>query len=211
MKSKGKSMMNAEEETYQRQRKCWLGYGRALLTIAILGLFTVALYAVTKSDSSKDEHDSRVIVIAGPGSPSGSSREEIVEKITNGDAASDQLDQRRVFRRSVDQRQNNIEGNSIEVPRDFDNSVQSFSDVNSDKRMDSQHLKMFRRQGSNQNPEHRHSDGDIYFFQGYKCVPIRKPPKQLAHLRAEPIRARPKSGRLRYFLLTPHGSRSFRL
>lgn len=190
--------MNADDEIYQRRRKCWLGYGRAILTIAILGLVTVALYAVTKSNSHKDEHVSRVIVVDGS-DPSEASRVEIVESFKGDDeATSDQLDQRRVIKRSVDLRQNDVDIDSIEMPKNSVKSVQSLSDASEDNdpKMDNQHLKQFRRQGGNQNPQHRHSDGDIYYFQGYKCVPIRKPHKQIAQLREDPLRARQYSGML---------------
>lgn len=189
-------MMNAEDEMYQRRRKVWLSYGRALLTIAVLGLLTVALYAVTKPNSDKDEHTSRVIVDRSD--PSGSSGVDIVKSFKSDDAATIvQLDQRRVFKRSVDLRQKKIDRNLIEMPKSSDKIVQSLNDVNNDndQKTHNEHLKLYRRQGINLNPEHRHADGDIYFFQGYKCVPIRKPQKQLSQLRAEPIKARQNAGR----------------
>lgn len=152
---------NAEDEMYQRRKKCWLSYGRAMLTIGILGLLTVVLFALTQSNSSDGaEHNSRVIV----DNKSGSHEDEIVKSIIDDETAMS----RKIVKRSVDL-----------VPKSV---VESLNDVNSENNpiMDDQHMKLLKRQqqGSNQNHiQHRHSDGDVYFFKGYKCVPVRKNPK----------------------------------
>lgn len=159
---------NAEDEMYQRRKKCWLSYGRAMLTIGILGLFTVALFAMTQSHSGNaTEHNSRVIVDKIFGQ-SGSHEDVIVQSIKEDD---DDAESRKIVKRNVDL-----------VPKSEVESAQSLNDVNSENNpiMDDQHMKLLKRQqqGSNRNViQHRHSDGDVYFFKGYKCVPIRKPSK----------------------------------
>lgn len=139
---------NAEDEMYQRRKRCWLSYGRAMLTIGILGLLTVALIAATQSHSGDD---SRVIE----------------DKVNDRSIEGDDSVVRKIVKRNVEP-----------VPKSVE-SVQSLNDVNSEDSsvMDEQHMKLLKRQqqGSNQNYiQHRHSDGDVYFFKGYKCVPIRK-------------------------------------
>lgn len=143
---------NAEDEMYQRRKKCWLSYGRAMLTIGILGLLTVALVAATQSHSGEDSH-----VESGSGS----------SDVVKGFEDYDEVTMRKIVRRNVDPVPKNVE------------SVQSLNDVNSEDNsvMDEQHVKLLKRQqqGSDQNYiQHRHSDGDVYYFKGYKCVPIRK-------------------------------------
>lgn len=171
------------DEMFHRRKNCWLSYGRAVLTIAVLGLLTVSLYAVTQSNSGHDEHSSRVIVVDGDENvhQSGPHEDGFVKSV-NGDevAISDQLTGRKIVKRFI--RNNNVEGeNSNEVPKN-EQSVQSLNDVNSDNnpQMDSQHLTLLKRQqGSNQNLQHRHSDGVTYYFKGYKCFPIRKKSESL--------------------------------
>lgn len=183
--------MNAEDEMFQQQRKCWLVYGRALLTITILGLVTAALFAATKSNSDKDEHDSKINVF-DESTLSRSSRVELLKGFKSDDeAAIAQLNQRRQFKRSVDLRQNDIEIDLLKIPKNSVKSAKSANAVSSDN--DNQHLKQLQRQGASQNQQHRHSDGDIYYFQGYKCVPMRKPQKQF---KADAIRARQNLGML---------------
>jgi hypothetical protein len=147
---------NAEDEMYQRRKKCWLSYGRAMLTIGILGLLTVALVAATQSHSGEDSHVDSVNDRSGSGSS------EVVKGIND-----DEVMMRKIVKRNVDPVPKNIE------------SVQSLNDVNSEDNsvMDEQHMKLLKRQqqGSDKNYiQHRHADGDVYFFKGYKCVPIRK-------------------------------------
>lgn len=174
---------NPEDEIYQGRKRCWLSYGRALLTIAILGLLTVSLYAWSQSHSSgESEHNSRVIVVD--------------ETTFESDEVSTKVMSRNLVKRSVDLRPNDSEKsnekkNSKEKPKSSkdkkDQSSQSLNDVNSDKspKMDSQHLTLFRRQqSSGQEIQHRHSDGDVYFLKGYKCVPIRNPSKYFELIRA---------------------------
>ena len=185
-KNKWKLMMdrNAEDVMYQRRKKYWLSYGRALLTIAILGLLTLSLYVwaqSSKSHNEHEEHNSKHVIVGEDESfpQSGSFKES--EKIipSDGIAFNDQLRNPRIVKRNANLQDNE---NSIKMPKNFDKSseqsFQSLNDVNSDNdpKMDSEHLKLIRRQqGSNQNLQHRHSDGVTYYFKGYKCVPIRKP------------------------------------
>lgn len=178
-KNKRKLIMqrNLDDAAYQRRKTCWLSYGRAILTIAILGLLTVSLYAWSQSHPSNEaEHNSRVIAVNDATVES----DEVSTKILSR------------TKRSVDLRPNDSEnGNSIEKPKNSDESedrsVQSLNDINSEQapKMDSQHLKLFRRQqNSGLEIQHRHSDGDVYYLTGYKCVPVRKPSKHLELIRA---------------------------
>lgn len=164
--------LNAEDEMYQRRKKCWLSYGRAMLTIGILGLLTVVLFAMTQSNSNSGdgaEHNSRVIVVDKILHRSGSHEDGTVKSINDDEAAIS----RKIVKRNVDL-----------MPKSDEESAQNLNDVNSEDNpvMDEQHIKLLKRQqqGSSQNfIQHRHSDGDVYFFKGYKCVPIRKPSKPL--------------------------------
>lgn len=58
-------LQNAEDETYRRRKRRWLSYGRALLTLGILGLITIFLVTVTRSTanhkSDEEEHKSKVL------------------------------------------------------------------------------------------------------------------------------------------------------
>jgi hypothetical protein len=141
---------NAVDEMYQRRKRCWLSYGRAMLTIGILGLLTVGLVVATQSNSGED-----------------SNVDGVNDRIGSKSVSDDEVMLRKIVKRNVES-----------VPKNAE-SVQSLNDVNSEDNsvMDEQHMKLLKRQqqGSNQNYiQHRHSDGDVYFFKGYKCVPIRK-------------------------------------
>jgi hypothetical protein len=180
-KHKRKLMMEYNaEEVYQRRKKRWLIYGRALLTIGILGLITIALYAITHSRSSLRESESIKVLVIDDRVDS----DQIVEERNNG----------RKAKRAIDLRS----GNEIKVPKNIQNSenVQSHNnnndnnnknDVNSGElvSLDTEHAKLFRREQTNSDVAHRHSeDGTYYIFKGYKCIPIRKPSKQLENKRA---------------------------
>ena len=189
-KHKRKLMMehNVEDEIYQRRKTRWLSYGRALLTIGVLGLLTVLIFTLTQSGSpsNESEHQSRVVVIDDYRESFG--KEGIVESGKIGETPfNDQSTSLKIVKRAVDLRSND---NSINTPKNLDSSEQillSLNDVNSEVKKptsDNQHLKQLRRQSvSGANQPHRHPDGDVYYFKGYKCVPIRKPSKQLELLR----------------------------
>lgn len=177
------------DELYQRRKRRWLSYGRALLTIGILGLITVFLLAVTQSSGRQkgEEHLSQVI---SADEEQLIHQSETVESRKDGDSPiSDQLANRKVVKRSV--------AVDRKVPKKLDsNEAQSLNDVNSDSdpKTDNQHSKLFRRQhGTSSNPRHLHSNGDVFYRIGYKCTPIRKPSK-LKPLELK--RPRDQSGRL---------------
>ena len=156
------------DEVFRRRKKCWLSYGRALLTVSVLGLITVLLFTVTQSKT--DEHSSRVLVVE-----SVSSEDELVKKFNADEAAiNKQSETKKRVERSVD-------GVNRESSSESKVDTNSLNDVNNENNplMDNEHLKLIRRQqGSNPNElQHRHSDGAVYYFKGYKCVPIRKLPK----------------------------------
>lgn len=182
---------NAEDEMYQQRKKCWLTYGRALLTIGILGLLTLSLYAATRSRSHDEEHNSRHVFVVDVESP------RLTRESVNGDEI--QVRNPKIVRRSVDRREN-----SREVPKnsESDERAQSLNDVDSgdsDAKADSEHLKLIRRQqGSNGgNLRHQHSDGVTYYFKGYKCVPVLKqqgPSNPRNQHKSDNIREWPKTG-----------------
>jgi hypothetical protein len=188
-KHKRKLMMElqvADDEMYQRRRKCWLIYGRAILTIAVLGLLTVVLYSMTKS-SPDEEHFSKVRVIVVD-DRSGSHEDESVKSFKSDEIAlSDDLNRhRKLVKRNVDASRERV---SFEMPKNIESgeqSAQSLNDVDEDSepKLDSQHLTLFRRQGASENVRHRHADGIVYYIKGYKCVPIRKPSSSPQELRA---------------------------
>jgi hypothetical protein len=170
-KHKRKLMMElqvADDEVYQRRRQCWLIYGRAVLTVALLGLLTVALYAATSSNSD-EEHlaKTRVIVVEDR---SGSREDESVKSFKSDEIASDD---REIVKRYVDPRRKR---DAIDMPKSVEQSAQSLNDVDGDSepKLDNQHLKLFRREGSGETGPHRHEDGTVYYIKGYKCVPISK-------------------------------------
>lgn len=155
----------SREQIFQRRKQRWLQYGRALLTIGVLGLLTIALYSMTHTNSNRKVNDdklnnARIIVEENNDIAISNNSEEFSEKVIAKRAASDD-----------------------KIPK---RQLQSLNDVESDNELDldGQHLKIFRRQQSSSNNAHHHSDDGVYIFKGYKCVPIRKPTKQLENLRA---------------------------
>lgn len=185
---------NTEDEIYQRRKKRWLTYGRALLTIGILGLLTVVLYKLTYLYSSNESSNitkhasisvSEKVLIKNDKSffmP----KDEFKDKIKDVNQI--------VVKRSVDNEENksilinkNIDITRIhqEINNESDNEnpkelVNSENSLNNNKESEtSQHLKLFRRQQENNDNIHRHMDGGVYIFKSYKCVPIRKNPENL--------------------------------
>ncbi|CRK93557.1 CLUMA_CG007090, isoform A, partial [Clunio marinus] len=196
-KNKRKLMMeqqqNLENEIYQRRKRCWLSYGRACLTIGILGLLTVCLYAVTQTVSgAHEEHNLKLLEIFVNDDhqvhKSGSIEDQISKSESNDKTWNHKIVERSV---GMSQDKNNVNENFVEIPKNFDKkeeNVQSLNNVDSDinPKVDKEHLKLIRRQqNSNQLLRHRHSDGDIYYFKGYKCVPIRKSSKSSERLGPE--------------------------
>lgn len=166
-RKKCKAMMEysgSAEEIFQQRRQRWMKYGRALLTLGALGLLTVALYSMTHTAISA-EASSRIV-------NDEEARDDIA--ISNNEKFSEKI----IIKRAVD---STVDDDKI--PKNNLNDVESDNELD----MDSQHLKIFRRQQSSSNNVHRHSqqsDNGVYIFKGYKCVPIRKPTKQLEYLRA---------------------------
>lgn len=178
------------EEVYQRRKRQWLTYGRALLTIGILGLLTVTLYYVSQNVShslskSKDETELSHMV----------NGVENVEEIDQNDASintndiaiikhennkiSDDNKNKKVKRSSdlnkSEQQKKQVVVDENEIPKDYSENLLVHESSE-------RHL---RQQQSSNDIVHRHSnDGGIYIFKGYKCIPISKPSKQLENLRA---------------------------
>lgn len=87
-----------------------------------------------------------------------------------------QLTSRKINKRSIDLQ---TSSNRLEVLVNANPNVQSLNDVNSDEKsskINSRDLELFK--------PHRHPDGQVYYYKGYKCVPLSKPSKQLEQLRA---------------------------
>lgn len=156
------------EDIFQRRRQRWMQYGRALLTIGALGLLTIALYSMTHTAVSA-EASSRIV-------NDEEARDDIA--ISNNE---EKFSEKIIIKRAVAAFDGTVDNDKI--PKNNLNDVESDNELD----MDSQHLKIFRRQQSSSNNVHRHSqqsDNGVYVFKGYKCVPIRKPTKQLEYLRA---------------------------
>jgi hypothetical protein len=172
-KSKRNLMMELDaEEVYQRRKRRWLTYGRALLTIGVLGLITVALYSMTQvrgSESALDDSGSSI------------SRNDIA---INNELVNNDDDQRIVKRDLSGAGEHDDYGDVKSASGSDENSANEIPDAATN--LDSQHRKLQqRRQQSNNDVLHRHtSDGGVYIFKGYKCIPISKPSKQLENLRA---------------------------
>lgn len=169
-RKKCKAMMEysgSAEELFQRRRQRWMQYGRALFTIGALGLLTVVLYSMTHTAISA-EASSRIV-------NDEVARDDIA--ISNNEKFSEKI----IIKRAAVAVDSTVDDDKI--PKNNLNDVESDNEL----AMDSQHLKIFRRQQLSSNNVHRHSqqsDNGVYVFKGYKCVPIRKPTKQLEYLRA---------------------------
>lgn len=166
--------INPEDKMYPWRKKCWLRYRRALVAIGILGLLTVALIAVTQSSSNEFnklthlEYQKKTYEV------------EIKENVVKSDVNSIN---REIVKRSVDLETSK---NSIETPKSLKQSAQILNDINIDEKdtkLESQHFKHSRQQSSPSEP-HRHPDGNVYYFTGYKCVPARKSEKRPERLRS---------------------------
>lgn len=145
------------EEVYQRRKRLWLTYGRALFTIGILGFLTVGLYAVSQNFwTSSPSNDTQI--------------SQMTENDIKYDNSNKNVNKERTKRSQNSEHENEI------IPKDYSEILPIHG---SSERSHS------RRQQSSNNVLHRHSDdGGIYIFKGYKCVPISKPSKQLENLRA---------------------------
>jgi hypothetical protein len=205
-----KSMMensDSLEGIFHRRRQRWLQYGRALLTIGVLGLITIALYAMTHTNAANASAISGAIVseeslrfiddeVAWRRSGSEQQRDEnnnsddiaISYKVDN---KLEVVSERVIVKRAVDpsHKTSNVIDGDDKMPKNSREASsseirqQNLSKDESDNElgMDSQHQKMFRRQQSNDNNVvHRHSDNKAYVFSanGYKCVPISQPQQQ---------------------------------
>jgi hypothetical protein len=156
-----------DDQLFHRRRRRWLIYGRAILTIASLGLLTVILYNLTHTTKSSldDEESTSKSLFMNVGnvhahkisSKSVSIEDETVRKLNNDETA-------RKVKRNI-------------VPKIIVNNVKSAEDeeyndiqLNADEQHDE---KLQRRATNHKNIRHRHSDGDAYYLRGYKCVPIK--------------------------------------
>lgn len=139
------------DDLYQRRKKRWLSYGRALMTLGILGLITVFLVIVTKSNN-RDEHSSRIIVV---------NEEKFVHRSE-------------IFDGSKEDESHVEKQRESRVKRSVDNEVPKNS-VDSDERANE--VSKLIRQDPSSNFEDRRHYGEVYYFKGFKChphVPIRK-------------------------------------
>jgi hypothetical protein len=182
-RTKHKLMMEQQlevDEMFSRRKKCWLSYGRAILTIAILGLLTVSLYTLTKSNSETDEehiskheiipHDSEEVTIF----KSSHKRNTIIVNTFSDDNI--KSDGHKIVKRNSNaiQKKNFVTNVTNKPKIEYDSYTQNVQ--NSIPKLDSFHSNLFRRQGLQERIEHRHSDGTVYYLKGYKCVPIQKSP-----------------------------------
>lgn len=171
-------LQNAEDEMYQRRKKRWLSYGRALLTLGILGLITVFLVAVTKSTSAHkgEEHQSRGV------EDQLVHRSEIVESGIDDEIPV--IKHHEKFKRSI-----NESDVKHKVPKSLADDRTNDVDID-----DFPKIKPSHQQDASLHPHNRHYYGEVHYFKGFKCVPhvtIRKPLKPL-----ELKRPRERSGML---------------
>lgn len=167
-----------DDQLFHRRRRRWLVYGRAILTIASLGLLTVILYNVTHTTTSNvDESSSQSRLMNNVGNDaheissksekSVSNEDETVRKLNNDETA-------RKFKRNI------IIVPKIIVNRRSERSADGETNENNDIQLDDadehqlkQDEKLQRRATNHKTIRHRHSDGDVYYLRGYKCVPIK--------------------------------------
>jgi hypothetical protein len=156
---------NVADKMLKPRKTSRLRSSRVLLTIAVWALLTVSLHAFTKLNFDKNEENlsgTRVIVVDD--GQSGSHEDESVERLSGDGIAL--VARPRLVKRSVELPRNRVKPKIAE-------SVESLNDVA--PKLDNQHLKLSQRQGTNRKVKHRHSDGVVYYFKGYKCVPIHAP------------------------------------
>lgn len=195
------------DEAHLRRKRRWLSYGRALLTIGILGLATVGLLAMTQSTDSHDEHFSRTVVENRDQMPH---KKEIVEN-----PIFDQLPNRQIIKRSAENKAKKVNrGVPKKIVNNEANSLNEVNYIDSDLRMDHKQSNPKRsEQGSSPNLRHVHSNGDVYYFKGYKCVPMRKPLQSPAEIKRPHDRSGMLCCLLSYFhlLISIHQKNTFGL
>lgn len=152
---------SSSEEMYQRRKKRWESYGRATIAIGILGLITVTLFVLTRTNFSDMDHrmdtgDLRLI------------SHQLVE-VESVDVNQDL--KRKVFKRSAELRQNEI----IETNNHRQNHRKSYRKLVNLKDLEGEIKKLNASGRGKSRYSHPHSDGRSYYFEGYKCVPILKP------------------------------------
>lgn len=183
------------EEVYQRRKRQWLTYGRALLTIGVLGLLTVTLYYVSQNVSNSNEQtEISHMVNSEIEIEQNQIKFDQDESINTNDIAiidehnnvDDDNKNKKIInkvKRSSDllnlnnseQQQNKVVVDENEIPKDYSENLLVHESSE----------RHYRQQQSSNDIVHRHSnDGGIYIFKGYKCIPISKPSKQLENLRA---------------------------
>lgn len=183
------STRELDDQLFHRRRTRWLVYGRAILTIATLGLLTVVLYNITHSqspESHQEEQRSRLIYADGgtlktPHRRSVSIEDETVRKL-NDDETATKSEHR--LKRNVPK----IVVNSVSAPSaGARNGLKDENDIQLDTDDEIGHVEKLQRRVVNQphhnSHRHRHSDGDIYYLKGYKCVPITKSPSSKSRSR----------------------------
>lgn len=163
------------EEIFQRRKQRWLKYGRAFFTIGILGLITIALYSITHGSTNGSSSNSSI------SNEESSARFMVIEEKTKSISAIVKNEHQGLSEKILAKREAKESFSDEKIPKSSNENLNS----NSELELDGQHLKIFRRQQlSDNNIPHRHTDNGVYIFKGYKCVPIRKPTKQLEYLRA---------------------------
>lgn len=165
-----------DDELFHRRRARWLVYGRAILTIAALGLLTVVLYSMTHQRApAGDEQRSRMVFGGVPSSQSVSVEDETVVKL-NEEAAAAAVEHR--SKRNVPKIVVNSRSASARESLKDENDIQFDSSSSSSRSDEIGHVEKLQRRVVNQahhnSHRHRHSDGDLYYLKGYKCVPVTK-------------------------------------
>lgn len=151
------------DEMYRRRKICCPSYARVVLAIVLLGSLIVFLVAAILSFTG---HDEESFVGDEKLHQNGSNEDGLVEE--NYDEENDQLTSRRIVKRFI--RNNIVEvENSNEVPK---NAPSDSNNVSSDYILQSEEYILQSKDYIRNH--HKHSDGKVYQYQGYKCLPIRK-------------------------------------
>lgn len=167
------SARELDDQLFQRRRARWLVYGRAILTIATLGLLTVVLYNITHTKAQSHDDEQRARLVFGgnsnidarqPPSQSVSYQEaRTVATLSHGES---HRSKRNVPKIVVNSRSSS----------EARGGLKDENDIQLDSDDEIRHVEKLQRRVVNQahhnSHRHRHSDGYTYYLKGYKCVPV---------------------------------------
>lgn len=167
------SARELDDQLFQRRRARWLVYGRAILTIATLGLLTVVLYNITHTKAQSHDDEQRARLVFGGNSdidarqpPSQSVSYQEARTVATLSHAESHRAKRNVPKIVVNSRSSS----------EARSGLKDENDIQLDSDDEIRHVEKLQRRVVNQahhnSHRHRHSDGYIYYLKGYKCVPV---------------------------------------